>query len=142
MQLTKKKIDSWSTPSSTMASNINYKDTLFERANLTPIRGKPTFKTLHKSPEQDKSKRQVRILKSRRRSTRPPCPSDHLCTVRTHRSHSFVYSTHPGPLIIPDGTNVHENSNMWIKNTKEVRLFREVTGVEQAVVQKIVGTIK
>ena len=31
-----------------MASNKNYKDTLFERANLTPIRGEPTFKTLYK----------------------------------------------------------------------------------------------
>ena len=31
-----------------MTSNINYKDTLFERSNLTPIRGKPTSETLHK----------------------------------------------------------------------------------------------
>ena len=31
-----------------MTSNINYKDTLFERSNLTPIRGEPTFKKLHK----------------------------------------------------------------------------------------------
>ena len=31
-----------------MTSDINYKDTLFKQANLTPIRGKPTFETLHK----------------------------------------------------------------------------------------------
>ena len=31
-----------------MRININYKDTLFERANFTPISGKPTFKTIHK----------------------------------------------------------------------------------------------
>ena len=31
-----------------MASNINYKDTLFERANLTPICGELTFETLRK----------------------------------------------------------------------------------------------
>ena len=31
-----------------MASSINYKDTLFEQARLTPIRGEPTFKTIHK----------------------------------------------------------------------------------------------
>ena len=30
-----------------MKSTINYKYTLFDRANLTPIRGKPTFETLH-----------------------------------------------------------------------------------------------
>ena len=47
MQLTKKYLDSLSTPSSNMTSSIHYKDTLFKRANLTPIRGKPTFETLH-----------------------------------------------------------------------------------------------
>ena len=31
-----------------MKRNINYKDTLFERANLTPIYGEPTSETLHK----------------------------------------------------------------------------------------------
>ena len=54
----------------------------------------------------------------------------------------FMYSTHPGPLIIPDGTTAHANSNMRIAHTKEVRLLHEVKGVEQALVQKIVGTSK
>ena len=31
-----------------MTSNINYNYTLFEQSNLTPIRGEPTFETLHK----------------------------------------------------------------------------------------------
>ena len=31
-----------------MPRSIHYKDTLFEQANTTPIRGKPTFETLHK----------------------------------------------------------------------------------------------
>ena len=31
-----------------MTNNINYKDTLFEWSNLTPICGEPTFETLHK----------------------------------------------------------------------------------------------
>ena len=48
MQLTNKYLDIWSTPQFTMTSYINYKDTLFEQANLTPICGKPTFETLHK----------------------------------------------------------------------------------------------
>ena len=30
-----------------MTSNINYKDTLFKQSNLAPIRGEPTFETLH-----------------------------------------------------------------------------------------------
>ena len=31
-----------------MTSNINNKEIIFERANLTPICGKSTFETLHK----------------------------------------------------------------------------------------------
>ena len=50
------------------------------------------------------------------------------------------YQTHPGPLIILDGTTSHTNSNMQIAHTKEVRLFREVTGSEQALVQQIIAT--
>ena len=52
----------------------------------------------------------------------------------------FDYPTHPGTLILPDGTTTHTNSNMRISHTKKVRLFREVTEVEQAIVQKIVAT--
>ena len=36
---------------------------------------------------------------------------------------SFVYPTHPVPLIIPDRMTAHANSNMWIARTKKVRLF-------------------
>ena len=54
----------------------------------------------------------------------------------------FVYPTHPGPLIIPDGTTAHTNSNTRISHTEEVRIFREVTWVEQALAQQIVATVK
>ena len=53
----------------------------------------------------------------------------------------FVYLTHPGPLIIPDGMTAHANYNMWIAHTEEVRLFCKVTGVEQSIVQIIVGMV-
>ena len=54
----------------------------------------------------------------------------------------FFYPTHTGPIIITEGTTAHANPNMRIAHTEEVRLFREVTGVEQALVQKIVGTLE
>ena len=54
----------------------------------------------------------------------------------------FVYLTHPDPLIIPDGTTAHANSNMRIVHTKEVCLFLEVAVIEQSLVQQIVGTVK
>ena len=54
----------------------------------------------------------------------------------------FVYCTHLGLLFITYGTNYHTNSNMSIMDTKEVCLFSEVTGVEQALVQQIVSTVE
>ena len=54
----------------------------------------------------------------------------------------FVYPTHPGPLIIPDRTTTHANSNTRIVHTTEVRLFRGVMGVEQDLVQQIVDTVE
>ena len=53
---------------------------------------------------------------------------------------TFVYPTHPGLLIIPDGNTAHTNSNMRIAHTEEVRLVCEVTGVEKALVHQIAGT--
>ena len=38
-----------------MQISINYGETLFEQANLTPIRGEITFKTLHKLQNNIKS---------------------------------------------------------------------------------------
>ena len=55
---------------------------------------------------------------------------------------NLVYPTHPGPIIILDGTTAHVNSNTRITHTTEVHLFREVMGLKQALVQKIVGTVK
>ena len=54
----------------------------------------------------------------------------------------FVYPTHPGLLIIPDSTNNHTNSSMRIAHTKRVRLFLQVQGVEQVLVQQIISTVK
>ena len=54
----------------------------------------------------------------------------------------FVYPTHLVTLIVLDSVTSHANSNMRIAHTKEVCLFREVTGVEQALMQQIVGTFK
>ena len=54
----------------------------------------------------------------------------------------FLYPTHSGHLIILDVTTAYANSNIWNAHTKEVHLFREVTVVEQVLLQQIVGTTK
>ena len=123
MQLTKKYLDSLSTPSSNMTSSIHYKDTLFKRANLTPIRGKPTFKTLHNL--RNKIKANSKSVYSNLRGG----AHVHLGLVINDVQYAlisptpFVYPTHPGPLSIPDGTIAHANSNIRIAYTKKVCLF-------------------
>ena len=112
-----------------MTSNINYKDTLFKQVNLTPICGEPTFKTIHKIWNEIKSNSNA-------------VAHGHLGLALTEVQYTlisttpFVYPTHPGPLIIPDGMTAHANSNIPIAHTEEVRLFRDLTGVEQVIVQK------
>ena len=104
--------DNLSSPTSTMASSINYKDTLFEQTNLTTIRGKPIFETLHKLWND---------IKAHAKSVYFNIEGGlhgHLGLVLTSVQYApilskpFVLRTHPGPLIILDGTTADANSNM------------------------------
>ena len=108
-------------------NNINYKDTLFKRSNLTPIHGKPTFKTLHKFQNEIKANSKSVY------SNMGGGAHDHLVLVLTNVQYAlisptpFFYPTHPVLLIVLDDTTAHANSNMRIAHTKEVCLFHEVT---------------
>ena len=129
-------------PQSTIASSINYRETLFEGANLTTIRGKPTFETLHKLPKQIKDNSESV------HSNLGGGAHDHISLVLTYAQYMLMYNTtlvdldHLGPLIIPDGTIFHNNCSMRITHNKAVCLFREVIGVEQPLIQKIVTTVE
>ena len=125
-----------------MKITINYKDTILKWANLTPIRGKPTFKTLHKL--RNKIKANTKSVNSNIVAG----AHGHIGLVLTDAQYAlispspFFYPTHSGMLIIPDGTTAHTKSNMRISQTDEVHIFREVTGVEQALVQHIFSNVK
>ena len=54
----------------------------------------------------------------------------------------LVYQDHPGPFIITDGMTAHTSSNMCIVHTEKVCHFREVTGLEQSLVQHIFSTVE
>ena len=75
-------------------------------------------------------------------------PHGHLGLVLTDVQYAlisytpFVYQAHPGPLIIPDGTTAHMNSNMRINHTEAVHIFRESVGVEQTLIQKNITTVE
>ena len=106
-----------------MTSNINHKDTLFERGNLTLIRGETTFEILHK--HQNEIKANTKSVYSNLEGG----SHEHLGLVLTDAQYAlisptpFVYPTHIGTLIIPDGTTAHANPNMRIAHTKILCLF-------------------
>ena len=97
-----------------MTISINYKDTLFEKANLTPISGKPTFKMLHNL--QNEIKANVKAIYS----NHGVGSHGHLGLVLTDAQYAlilttpFIYLTCLGTLITPDGTTADAISNMRI----------------------------
>ena len=112
----------------------------FEQSNFTPIHGKPILKTFHNIWNEIKANEKsvywnIGVL-----------DHGHLSLVITDTQYAlifntpFFYLTQPGPIIILDVTNAHMNSNIPIANTKKVCLFREVTRVQQALVQQIFST--
>ena len=124
-----------------MTRSINYKDTLFEQAKLTPIRGEATFEIIHKL------RKKIKANANAVYSYLWGGSHGNLFLGLTDVQYALIsntplfYLTHPVLLIILDGTTAHANSNMWIAHTKEVGIFRKVTGCEQALVQQIVVTV-
>ena len=118
-----------------MKRSINHRENLFKRANLTPIRGEPTFKTIYYLRNEikynDKS-----VYSNIREVTH-----GRLGLVLTDSKYAlifnrpFVYLSHSAPLIITDRTTAHRNYNMHITHNKSVRILREVTGLEQTIIQ-------
>ena len=124
-----------------MEVSINYRETLFKRANLTTICGKPTFETIHKLRKKIKSNAKY-VYSNLGGGT-----YGNLSLVLTDAQYSIisntplVYPTHSGPLIITEGTTSHMTLNMRIMHSKEVRLFCEVMGVEQDLIQYIITAV-
>ena len=125
-----------------MKRSINYKDTLIKWYNLTPICGKPTFETLHNLWDDIKANAKSVY------SNLGGGEHGYLGLVLTSVQYAlvspilFIYPTHPGPIIILDGTTTHANSNIRIVQTKIVHMFQELMRVEQALVQEKFATVK
>ena len=124
-----------------MAYTVNYRDTHFDRANLTPICGEPTYETVHKLWNE---------VKANARSV-----YSHLCggthgylgLVLTAAQYADISTTvftrpsHTGPLAIPSAATVVQRSTLQDAHIEDLQVFREVMGVEQALIQQIVATI-
>ena len=87
--------------SPTMASTVNLCDTHFERANLTPIRGEPTYEKVHKLWNEVKANAHSMY------SNLGGGSHGHLGLVLTTEKYADISTTdftrpdHPGPLAIP-----------------------------------------
>ena len=124
-----------------MASTVNYRDTHFERANLTPIRGEPTYETVHNLWNK------VMAIARSMYSNLGGGTHGHLGLVLKTAQYAAISTTnftrpdHPVPLTIPSAATVVQRSTLRDAHTEDLQVFREVMGVEQALIQKIVATI-
>ena len=109
---------------------VNYRSTVFEYPTLTRIHGEPTFegiRQLHK---------EVMVNAQTVHSDLGGGAHGHLGLTLSPRHYTLISSaqynrpTHPGQLIIPPGTTQHMARTIRDQHTERLRLFREVTGVE------------
>ena len=121
---------------------IDYCNNAFEFVNLTKIHGEPTFES-------------IRTLQ-RELIINAHCVHTHLgggahghlglvLSPREYAMHSnaaYFRLAHPGALRIPPETAPHLADTIRDQHKEQVRLFREVQGVEQALCQQITTAIE
>ena len=122
---------------SNITSSVNYRETHFKFPTLTPICGEPTADTLI-------------LLRKQLKSNAKSVPSNlgggnfgHLGLVIPPNRYNlisnapFIRPNHPGPLVIPPGTAQHAASTMRDLHAEQMRVFKEVNVVDQALIQQI-----
>ena len=121
---------------------VDYRSTVFEHPTLTRIHGEPTFegiRQLHK---------EVMVNAQTVHSDLGGGAHGHLGLTLSPRRYALISNapynrpTHPGQLIIPAGTTQHMARTIRDQHTERLRLFREVTGVENALKQQIVAAVE
>ena len=106
-----------------MASTVKYRDTHFERANLTPICGEPTYETVHKLWNEVKAN-------ARSVYSNPGGGTHgHLGLVLTTPQYAAISTTdftrpdHPVPLTIPSAATVVQRSTLQDAHIEDLRFF-------------------
>ena len=122
-------------------TNINYRETYFLKPDLSPIIGKPTFESLYQL---------IVDLQANAQSVHSNLgggANGHLGLIMTptqyaiHSTTPYVRPTHPGTLTIPVGTTRLVAEEMERNHAESLRVFHEVRGVEQALIQQLVTAI-
>ena len=128
--------------STSSGGGIDYRSIYFAFPNLTPINGEPDADILIK-------------LKNQLKANASSVPSNlgggahgHLGLVLSDATYALVSNTpfvppaHPGPLVIPPGTTGPMATVLREQHVENLRLFREVTGVEKALKQQILKAVE
>lgn len=123
------------------ASSTNYRETVFAHRNLTRIHGEPSFSNLILLT------REVRANAMAVHSTLGGGSHGHLGLVLSPAQYAnisptpFVRPAFPAALVIPAGTTAVASANLEREFKEQLRLFREVTGVESALKQQLINAI-
>ena len=124
-------------------TDINYKDSHFEKAELTPIRGEPTYSTLeHLLKELKANARNVH-------SNLGGGAHGHLGLVISPASYAHLSATPFTPPVfpgteatIPPGSTQHAARTLRIQFDEQLRVYHEVENVDKALKQQIVQAIE
>ena len=120
----------------------NYRETLFEYPDLTPIHGEPSFESLTMMMNQ---------LKANARSVRTPLGGGQhgymglLLTPAQYAIIStvpFIRPRHPGELVTPPFQLPHVVADTTARHKEQLRLYNECNNVEQALRQQIAKAVE
>jgi methyl-accepting chemotaxis protein len=124
-------------------SGINYRETYFEFPELTKLHGEPTSESLFKLRNELKANAQAVY------SNLSDGNHGHLALVLSDAQYAiltpqaFVRPLFPGSLLtIPVGTTAPMATVMKEAHQEAIRIFREVQGVEKALIQQIVQAVE
>ena len=122
-----------------MATAINYRELYFEYKDLTRIEGEPTAEHLIRLNKELKANA-LSVY-----SNLGGAQHGHLFLVMTPTQFDlisvtpFIQPAHPGTLVIQPGTTQHMTTTLREQHKEtSIRLFKEVEGVEKALIQQIV----
>ena len=124
-----------------VSTGINYRDTFFEFPELTKLQGEPTCESLFLLRNELKANAQAV------HSNLSDGAHGHLALVLSDAQYAlitplaFIRPAHPGTLAIPDGTTAAMAAVLKEAHREQLRLFREVQGVEKALIQQIVQAV-
>lgn len=124
-----------------MTSNVDYRSNYFEHPTLTKIHGEPTYDTLQRLHNELKSNASSVPL------TLGGGLHGHLGLVLSPARYAivsnipYVRPPPPGMLIIPPNATNQVAMVYRDNHNEHVRIFREVTAVEKALIQQVVAAV-